>query len=164
MEGAFDGLKKELAGRLHGISPDVVVFVGVGNRLRGDDAIGPLLIDLLKGRVPHAIDAGSAPENATSAVKRLRPRAVVFLDATGLGDVPPGSARIVEAKEVEKLGASTHHISLDAVMEYLKEATGADVFMVGVQPERIGDMERLSSSLRRPLEELADAIVYALKG
>jgi hydrogenase 3 maturation protease len=163
MEEAFDKLKKELAVRLHGVSPDRVVFVGVGNRLRGDDAIGPALIDLLKNRVPHAIDAGSAPENATSAVKRLKPRAVVFLDAAGLGDVPPGQARVVEAGDMEKLGASAHHISLDVVMEYLKEATGADVFLLGVQPERIGEGEHISPSLRRPLKELADAIACALK-
>jgi hydrogenase 3 maturation protease len=164
MEVAFDGLKKELAGRLRGVSPDAVVFVGVGNRLRGDDAIGPLLIDLLKGRVPHAMDAGSAPENSTSAIKRLRPRAIIFLDAARLGDVSPGLARVVNIEEVKKLGVSAHDISLDAVMEYLRESTGADVFMVGVQPERIGEGERVSPSLRRPLEELADAVAGALRG
>ncbi len=159
-----DNIKSELAGRLHGIGPDRVVFVGVGNRMRGDDGIGPALIDLLKNRVPHAVDAGSAPENATSAIRRMSPRAVVFLDATGLGNAPPGYARVVEAGEVEKLGASTHHISLDAVMEYIKEATGAVVFLVGVQPERVGEGEGISPSLRRPLEELAEAMVSALKG
>ena len=163
MEGSFDKLKKRLAERLHGIGPDGVVFVGVGSRLRGDDAIGPALIDLLKDRVPHAIDADNAPENATSAIKRLRPRAVVFLDAAGLGDAPPGWTRVVEAADVKKLGASAHDISLDAVMEYLKEATGADVFLLGVQPEKIGEGEHISPSLRRPLKELADAIVSALK-
>ncbi len=163
VEDAIDTLKKELAERLHGISPDRVVFVGVGSRLRGDDAIGPALIDLLKNRVPHAIDAGNAPENVTSAVKRLKPRAVVFLDAAGLGDAPPGHARVVEAEDVEKLGASAHDISLDVVIEYLKEATGADIFLLGVQPERIGDGEHISPSLRRPLKDLADALVDLIK-
>jgi len=56
----------------------MVVFVGVGNRMRGDDAIGPALIDLIKGRVPHAIDADGAPENVTSAIRRLEPAVIVF--------------------------------------------------------------------------------------
>jgi hydrogenase 3 maturation protease len=163
MEGAFNRLKKGLAERLHGIGPDKVVFVGVGNRLRGDDAIGPALIDLIKGRVPHAIDADNAPENVTSAIKRLKPQAVVFIDAAYIGDVPRGHARVVEVVDVKNLGASVHDISLDAVMEYLKEATGADVFLLGVQPEWIGEGEHISPSLRRPLKELADAIVSALK-
>ncbi len=164
MAEAFDEIRKELAGRLHGVGPDRVILVGVGNRLGGDDAIGPVLIDLLRDRVPHVIDAGNAPENVTSAIKRLSPRAVIFLDAAGLGDVPPGHARLVEAKDVEKLGAGTHNIALDAIMEYLKEATGADVFLLGVQPERIGGGERISPSLWRPLKELADAITCALRG
>ncbi len=88
---------------------------------------------------------------------------MVFLDAAGLRRRAPGHARVVEAEDVEKLGASAHDISLDVVMEYLKEATGADVFLLGVQPERIGEGEYISPSLRRPLKELADAIACALK-
>ncbi len=162
MEGAFDTLKKELAGRLHGVSPDRVVLVGVGNRLRGDDAIGPVLIDLLEGSVPHALDVDGAPENYTGAIKRLKPSAIVFLDALDFGG-RPGSARIVEAPDILGYGATTHNFSLDVAMEYLKKETGADVFLLGVQPERIGEGERISPSLRRPLKELADAIMGALE-
>ncbi len=159
-----ESIKMALIDRLRHVKPARVAFVGVGNRLRGDDAIGPALIDLLKGRVPNAIDADNAPENVTSAIRRLEPQAIIFIDAAGLGDAPPGHARIVEAKDVEKIGATAHNISLEAVMEYLKETTGADVFMLGVQPERIGEGEGISPGLRRPLEELARAIVRALKG
>ena len=159
----MDALKKELAGRLHGLSPDRVVFVGVGNRLRADDGIGPALVDLLKGKVPHAVDADSAPENVTSAIRQLKPSAVVFLDAASFEDAAPGYAKIVEAGEVEKLEATAHNFSLDVVMEYLKESTGADVFLVGVQPEQIAEGESLSASLIEPLKELADHLVEAIK-
>jgi hydrogenase 3 maturation protease len=162
MKDAFEMLKKELAIRLQGIAPDRAVFVGVGNRLRGDDAIGPALIDLLRGKVPHVIDAGSAPENVTASVKRLKPSAIVFLDAARFGDERPGYMRIVEAGDMEKLEASAHNFSLDIVMEYLKESTGADVFLVGVHPERIGEGEEISPALEKPLEELAMAVIEAL--
>ncbi|HTX43441.1 MAG TPA: hydrogenase 3 maturation endopeptidase HyCI, partial [Methanocella sp.] len=140
-----------------------VVFVGVGNRLRGDDAIGPELIDLIKGKVRHALDANSAPENYTGAIKRLKPAAIVFLDALDFGE-RPGTSRIVEAADVLAHGATTHNLSLDIAMEYLKKETGADVFLLGVQPERIGEGEGISPSLRRPLKGLADAIAGAFKG
>ena len=162
MERDLKTLKKELATRLHGIPSDRVVFVGVGNRLRGDDGIGPKLIDLLKKDLPYAIDADGAPENITASIKRLNPLAIVFLDAASLG-TGPGSMRIIEAGGMEKLEASVHNFSLDVVMEYLKAATGADVFIVGVQPERIGEGEKISPSLETPLKELAGILVEILK-
>jgi len=155
MDDSFETLKKELTGRLKGISPDKVVFVGVGNRLRGDDAIGPTLIDLLQDRVPHVVDAESAPENVTLAIRRLEPSAIVFLDAANFSGASPGYVKIVESGEMEKLEASAHNFSLDVVMEYLENATGADVFLIGVQPQRIGEGERLSPSLEKPLKALA---------
>src|SRR5271157_18891 len=163
MDDSFETLKKELVGRLNGISPDKVVFIGVGNRLRGDDAIGPALIDLLKDKVPHVVDADSAPENVTLAVRRLEPSAIIFLDAASFSDVSTGYVKIVEAGEMEKLEASAHNFSLDVVMEYLENATGADVFLIGVQPQRIGEGESLSPSLKKPLKELAGLLIKALK-
>ncbi len=158
----YQGLRKELEERLRGISPDGIVLVGVGNRMRGDDGIGPALIDLIKGRVPHAIDADGAPENVTSGIRRLNPSAIVFLDAASLGEAP-GSARIVEAGQLEKLEASVHNFSLDVVMEYLRGTTDADVFLVGVQPQRIGEGESISPELKKPLEEIASTLISAIK-
>lgn len=158
----YSVLQEKLFKRLRGISPDRVVFVGVGNRMRGDDSIGPALIDLIKGNVPHAIDADGVPENVTASVRRLSPSAIIFLDAASLGE-SPGSARVVEAGEVEKLEASVHNFSLDVVMEYLKGSTGADVFLVGVQPERVGEGEGISPGLKKPLEEIASILVDVIK-
>lgn len=162
MTADVETLEKLLAGRLGGIAPGRIVFVGVGNRLRGDDGIGPALIDMLQGRVPHAIDAGSAPENATSAVRRLKPEAIVFLDAACLREAP-GCARIVEAGDVERLEAGAHGFSLDVVMEYLKGSTGADVFLLGVQPKRVGDGQGISAEMKKALRGIAAAIAAAMR-
>jgi hydrogenase 3 maturation protease len=157
MDGLFDHFKKELAARLYGVPRDRIVFVGVGNRLRCDDGIGPEAIGLLEGRVPHALDTDSVPENYTAAIKRLNPSAIVFIDALDFGGTP-GSVKLIEASDVQGYGASTHNLSLDVSMEYLMHETGADVFLVGVQPERIGDGEGVSPSLVEPLKKIADAL------
>lgn len=162
MDVSIDTLKNELAGRLRDLGAGRVVFVGVGNRLRGDDGIGPAIVDLLEGRVPHALDVGSAPENYTGVIKRVRPLAIVFIDALDFGG-KPGSARIVEAPDILQYGASTHHFSLDVSMEYLRHETGADVFLVGVQPETVLEGEGVSPSLEKPLEALAGILADALK-
>lgn len=163
MADDLESIKTALKVRLGNVSPDRIVFVGVGNRLRGDDGIGPALIDLLEGKVPHALDVDSVPENYTGAIKRLKPSAIIFLDALDFGS-GPGAVRIVEAQDVLNYGASTHNLSLDVAMEYLKHETGADVFLVGVQPAQITDSEKLSpivdSALKRISSALADALSH----
>jgi hydrogenase 3 maturation protease len=139
----YEILKKTLVERLRGMGAESVVLVGVGNRMRGDDGIGPILIDLLKGEV-------------------LKPSVIIFLDAASLREAP-GSARVVEAGEVEKLEASAHNFSLDVVMEYLKASTGADVFLVGIQPGRVGEGEGISRALQEPLKEIADILKRSIK-
>lgn len=152
-------LKTELTKRFDGKSPDGVVFVGVGNRMRGDDGIGPVIIDLIKDKVPNAIDTGDIPENFTSMIKRLNPMVIVLLDAVSFDEYPPGYAKILEIDDVEKRCISTHNFSLDVIMSYLKEGTGADVFMIGVQPSRITDNEVLTPELYRAADSIARAII-----
>lgn len=151
-------LETALAERLTGIPAERIVFVGVGHRFRADDAIGPMIIDLLTGKVPHAIDAGSAPENVTGVIKKLKPRAIVFIDALIFEKAPPGSAFIVGSDEISQKGFS-HTLSLDFVMDYLREETGADVFLIGVQPGYIGDREGLSPGIDVRLQELATSVL-----
>ena len=159
----FKELERELKARLSGIPADRIVFVGVGNRSRGDDSIGPMVIDMLAGHVPHAIDAGPSPENVTGAIKKLKPKAIVLIDALIFKDLPPGAPQIVEIDDIRHLGESTHTLSLDVVMEYLKIETGADVFMIGVQPGRIADSEGLSSGIPEAIEKATDSIIKSLK-
>jgi hydrogenase 3 maturation protease len=122
-----------------------------------------MLVDMLADLAPHAIDAGPSPENVTGAIKKLKPSAIVFIDALLFKDLPPGIPQIVEIDDIRHLGESTHTLSLDVIMEYLKTETGADVFMIGVQPARIKEGEGLSHGIEESLEEIAAAIRHALK-
>ena len=49
-------IRTELVSRLGTVDPDRIVVAGVGNRMMGDDAIGPVLLDALHGSLPHLID------------------------------------------------------------------------------------------------------------
>ena len=158
----FRELEQMLKARIGRFPPDQIVFVGVGNRFQGDDAAGPALADMLADRVPHAIDAGPAPENVTSAVKKLKPKAIVLIDALIFKGLAPGTPKIVEIDEIRRLGESTHTLSLDVVMEYLKMETGADVFMIGVQPGRIAEGEGLSPGVEEALEKIVQCIIASL--
>jgi hydrogenase 3 maturation protease len=157
-------LERKLKSRIGGLPADRIVFVGVGNRSRGDDAAGPILADMLSGRVPHAIDAGPVPENVTGAVKKLKPATIILIDALIFRDRPPGAPALVEIDEIRRLGWSAHTLSLDVVMEYLKNETGADVFMIGVQPGHVAGGEGLSAGMAEALEKIASIILRAIDG
>jgi hydrogenase 3 maturation protease len=158
----FEELEKKLKARIGRLPPEKVVFVGVGNRYRCDDAIGPLIIDMLKEQFPNAIDAGPTPEDVTGEVRRLTPEAVIFIDALFMKDLPPGTPVITDIDEIQSYGGLTHTYSIDIVMEYLKNETHADLFMIGVQPGRIADGEKLSPGIGEAIEKIAACIRRSL--
>ena len=66
--------------------PPRLAVVGIGHELRGDDAAGVRVARALQSRFPTsdalvAIDAGSAPENHTGALRRFKPDLVLLIDA-----------------------------------------------------------------------------------
>lgn len=145
------------------VDPERVVFVGVGNRMLGDDGIGPVLLDHLKKNLPHTVDAGVTPEEYTGVIKRLNPSVIIILDAADFG-AEPGQMKIIMAEEVSLVRIGSHKIPLDIIMEYLRSETGADVFIIGIQPECISFSSSLSPSAERATCECAEVIVSLLCG
>lgn len=111
-----------------------VVVVGVGNPLRGDDAAGSLLArQLVAAPGLLVIDAEEVPENVVGEVAAACPDTVVFVDAADFGG-EPGSIAVVESDHAEAISATTHRLPLGITMRYVAARTGADVFLLGVQP------------------------------
>ena len=143
-------IEKRLRERLKG----EIVIVGMGNPLKGDDGLGPCLIKRLKGKVrAHLINGESAPENYVGKITSLTPDTILVIDACDLGWAP-GRAELLEIEKMKSIGYSTHDISPRVFMSYLKEATGADVFMLAVQPEEAKLGERLSSPVKKAIEKI----------
>ena len=138
------------------------VIVGVGNILRGDDAFGPLLIGKLTGKVKAVcLDAGSAPENYIGRIARENPNTVLLVDAVHLG-LSAGEYKILSSADIEKIGLTTHDISLAMLIDYLKEKTGADIYILGVQPDNVLFKEGLSAKLAETLEQINTLITETL--
>ena len=71
----------------------MIVVLGVGNFLHGDDGAGPAVAaGVLALGLPgvSAFDCGTAPENFTGVVRRLHPDLLVVADAADMG-LPAGS-------------------------------------------------------------------------
>ena len=74
---------------LQGFPRQRIIFVGLGNPLRGDDSAGLELLDLvrLSGFFPGAgfLAAGTNPENFLEQIASAEPDLVVFMDACNFG-------------------------------------------------------------------------------
>jgi hydrogenase 3 maturation protease len=139
-----------------------VVIVGVGNILRGDDGLGPVFVEGLKNKVDApCINAGNAFENYLGVIMRERPETVLLVDAVHL-DMNPGDFAIVDPSRIEHGGLSTHDISPSLFLNFLVEEIQCNVFLLGVQPERITLGTGISQTVRETLKILENEAVEAL--
>jgi hydrogenase 3 maturation protease len=131
-----------------------LVLVGVGNALRGDDALGCALVDRLEGRTRATlIDAGDVPENYLDVVEAARPEVIVIIDAVALGACP-GDVALIEIEQLAGVRVTTHNTSLALVAQALKARTHSDVFILAIQPGTIRLGASLSPEVRATLQAL----------
>lgn len=149
---------KELEKKIRNLLKGRIVYMGMGNILRGDDGIGPKLVEALRKKGAEAVDAGTVPENYIGPVKRLEPDIIVMIDAVHL-DREPGSVELLERDEIlENSGFSTHSLSPVLVMDRLGSETGATVFMLAVQPATLTLGASLSPAVSILLTTLPDLL------
>jgi hydrogenase 3 maturation protease len=123
-------LQHELADRLSG----PVVVVGIGNPLRGDDAAGCLLARRLRGAPGvSVIEAEEVPESFLGDIAAAAPGTVVLADAVDLG-AEPGAVAVLERQQVAAYVPTTHRLPLSLVMDVVQRRTGANVFLIAIQP------------------------------
>lgn len=141
-----------------------VVIVGVGNELRGDDALGVLLAERLEGRVNATIIIGQdVPENFAVQVAQLRPALVLLLDAADMG-LQPGSVRLLPAEQAPAVPGGTHRPSLEMFAAFVRLESGAPSYIVGVQPDmtRVDMGSEMSPAVQHAIERVAEVLVEML--
>jgi len=151
-------LKAALA--LEGEGDRPIVVLGVGSELRGDDAAGLLVVDALE-RDPlervHALAGGTSPENRTSEIRRLSPSQLIIVDSADMG-LPPGSLRIIDPGEIDKVSPGTHSLPLSLLAGYVSRETGCAVTVIGIQPRSLQLEAGISDEVRAAVQETVDAL------
>ena len=109
--------------------------MGIGNELRGDDAIGIYVAKNFKKKGWHVIQAGQVPEDFTSEIKKLRPELLVLVDAALMG-LEPGEIRIVPVEKIPTVAFSTHGMPLSFFIHYVEDFV-EKVVLIGIQPEQM---------------------------
>lgn len=131
------------------------LIVGVGNTFRGDDGLGPFLVQELEGKVKaDLLDAGEVPESYLGRIIDSQPDTIIVVDAVQMQE-RPGTLAVIEIDELSKVSWSTHRLSLALFMKYVKEHTGSNVFLVGVQPAAT----ELGQKMTLPMEDTLKILV-----
>ncbi len=150
--------------RLEGASR--IALLGIGSELRGDDAAGVLLVREVrlmerKGPFHHlafeGFEGGNAPENATGFIRGFRPSHIIVVDAADIS-LLPGEFREIFPEEISDLPFSTHTLPMKIVTEYLRQATGAVISIIGIQPENLDFGSPPTEALKRGVGQLSGLI------
>jgi hydrogenase 3 maturation protease len=140
-----------------------VCLLGVGNRLRGDDGAGPMLIEQLRDRVPvQCIDGGVAPENYLGKIARLRPETVIIIDAVNFGG-EPGKVRVLSPEQIGGGNFSTHAPALKLVCDYLRNDLAPTMIIIGIQPRQTDFNTPPSVQVQAAVRGLAAALEEAFR-
>lgn len=141
-----------------------LAIVGIGNTLRSDDAAGVLVArTLIASRLFRdresvlVMDAGHAPENRTSTLRRFEPDIVLLIDAVDMGE-SPGSIRWVDMDEIEGMSASTHSLPLSMLARYLNWELKCEVTLLGVQPKSNEVGETVSAEVLQAVNAIVEAL------
>ena len=135
-----------------------IIFLCIGNDMRGDDAIGPLiarnLAKLFKNQPELlVINAETVPENYTGVIRKEKPSHIIFIDAVEM-EMDPGSIKLVKYDEIAEYNISTHAMPLSFMIKYLESFTDAKLLLIGIQPKNMEMSNPVSEEVKTGVEEL----------
>jgi hydrogenase 3 maturation protease len=129
-----------------------VAVCGIGNRIRGDDGIGPEVIRALRPDVAEMdvllLDCEYSPESLLGKLQEYSPDKVILIDAVDMKQ-KPGSIGIVDIHSIKKQTMSTHKLPLNMFIDYLQSRMKFKLLFIGVQPKHTGFNQEMSEEARK---------------
>lgn len=153
-----------------------ILVAGVGDRLMGDDGIGPAVIEELSRRsLPKGVDAVDYGTSLMSLLHDLPEYdALIVVDAVDLGGrpgevkvlkiTPEDLARVDKAEAAGLMTLSYHEADLDAILSMARElgVLPERAYLVGVQPDRIELSLDLSQTAQESLPKVIEYVEHLL--
>ncbi len=142
-----------------------VVVAGIGNPIRSDDYVGLKIVEDLKGKVSEKVcllECETVPESYLLDIETFNPTHVLLVDAAFLG-LKPGDVCLVDAEKVANFPAvTTHLLPLRVFCDYIKQATGAKIGLLLVEPKTIEFSEGLSVEVETAAQKIVAILIDLL--
>ncbi len=152
------GTDKQFFEQLNKLRGSKTLIVGIGNLLKGDDAVGPLVCQQLAGKTcAELIDAGTVPENYIQPIIEKAPQNLLIIDAIDFG-ATPGTIRIFKPEQLGSLVISTHTLSPHLFVDMVRRSIKVDVYFVGIQPAQTQMGQSLSDQIKQAVQQLTHTL------
>jgi hydrogenase 3 maturation protease len=128
-----------------------ILFVGIGNLLKSDDGVGVYISKKINNKANiSSLTVEAGIENYIGKINTLNPDILVLIDCTDLNSAA-GTFKLLPLSQIQDTTFNTHNISLKRLSEFFT----MPVFMLGIQPEKIGFGENISYLVKT----IADKII-----
>ena len=142
-----------------------VVIAGIGNPIRSDDYVGLKIVEQLKAKLPETVcllECETVPESYLLEIEEFKPTHVLLIDAAFLG-LKPGNASLVDAEKFTDFSAiTTHYLPLRIFCDYVKQATGAKIALLLIEPKSVEFSEGLTYEVQEAAEQLTKILLSLL--
>jgi hydrogenase 3 maturation protease len=147
------------------VGAEKTVIAGIGNPIRQDDYVGLKIVENLRGKVSAKVcllECETVPESYLLDIEQFKPTHVLLIDAAFLG-LKPGEASLFEAERIVDYPAiTTHLLPLKIFCEYIKQATGAKIGLLLIEPKSMEFGEGLSAELQSAAEDFTKILLSLL--
>jgi hydrogenase 3 maturation protease len=142
-----------------------VVVAGIGNPICSDDYVGLNIVEKLKGKLPENVcllECETVPESYLLDIEEFNPTHVLLIDAALLG-LNPGEVSLVDSEKITDFSAiTTHMLPLRIFCEYVKQATGAKIALLLIEPKSMEFGEGLTAEVQAAAESLTKILLDLL--
>ncbi len=150
--------EKQIFDHLSKLRSSRTLILTIGNILKGDDAVGPLLYERLKGKIStEIIDAGTVPENYIQTIIKKAPENLLVIDAIDFA-APAGAIRIFKPSQLNSLIISTHSLSPCVFVDMITKEIDVNVNFIGIQPLQTQMGYPLSTEVDKAAQQLISTL------
>ncbi len=131
-----------------------ILFVGIGNALKSDDAIGIYICKKIQqSNKIETLIVESGIEKFVGKINSIDPEILILVDCTDFNK-EPGFIKLLPIEQIQDFTVNTHTISVKRISEFFKMKT----FILGVQPENVRFGEEFSKGVINSANELIKKI------
>lgn len=150
--------KEELIAFIKAAREEKLAIMCVGNDLRGDDGLGPLIADEIIDKIDKNIlllNTGSQPEYFLTVLVKNKITHCLIIDAVEFQD-EPGAIGFFDPKDLQEYQVtfSTHYMGMKLLIDTFEKNTGAKFKVLGIQPINLEFGATMSKEILISVEKL----------